>query len=109
MVIIGGGAAGMLAAIAARRVAELSCMDFSITLLERNSRLGTKIGISGGGKCNVTHQGTPAEMLEQGFLRTNERRFLRNALYGFSSRRRHTRSAGDWSSDVCSSDLRAGL
>ena len=85
LVIIGGGAAGMLAAIAARRVAELSCMDFSITLLERNSRLGTKIGISGGGKCNVTHQGTPAEMLEQGFLRTNERRFLRNALYGFSS------------------------
>src|SRR6266516_7249101 len=25
----------------------------------------------------------------------------------FSSRRRHTRSYGDWSSDVCSSDLRA--
>src|SRR2546426_10919323 len=27
----------------------------------------------------------------------------------FSSRRRHTRLQGDWSSDVCSSDLRAGL
>src|SRR5207237_1699976 len=26
----------------------------------------------------------------------------------FSSRRRHTRFKGDWSSDVCSSDLRAG-
>src|SRR5207248_5399742 len=26
----------------------------------------------------------------------------------FSSRRRHTRSYGDWSSDVCSSDLRRG-
>src|SRR5437762_9599095 len=26
----------------------------------------------------------------------------------FSSRRRHTRYIGDWSSDVCSSDLKAG-
>ena len=85
VVIIGGGAAGMSAAIAARRAAERASVNCSITLLERNARPGTKISISGGGKCNVTHQGTPAEMLEHGFLRMNERRFLRNALYGFSS------------------------
>src|SRR5438094_10396685 len=30
-------------------------------------------------------------------------------LFFFSSRRRHTRSYGDWSSDVCSSDLEAGF
>src|SRR6266516_1834954 len=30
-------------------------------------------------------------------------------FFFFSSRRRHTRSYGDWSSDVCSSDLRMGL
>src|SRR5256885_7416274 len=29
------------------------------------------------------------------------------SLFFFSSRRRHTRLQGDWSSDVCSSDLRA--
>src|SRR5207248_5527208 len=29
-------------------------------------------------------------------------------FFFFSSRRRHTRSYGDWSSDVCSSDLNAG-
>src|SRR5437764_7312651 len=29
-------------------------------------------------------------------------------FFFFSSRRRHTRYIGDWSSDVCSSDLRAG-
>src|SRR5207248_8872546 len=29
-------------------------------------------------------------------------------VFFFSSRRRHTRSYGDWSSDVCSSDLHAG-
>ena len=75
----------MLAAIGARRGAESAGIECSITLLERNARTGTKIRISGGGKCNVTHQGTPAELLEQGFLRINERRFLRNALYGFSN------------------------
>src|SRR5256885_5836394 len=33
---------------------------------------------------------------------------LRGLLFFFSSRRRHTRLQGDWSSDVCSSDLTAG-
>src|SRR5207249_8390402 len=33
------------------------------------------------------------------------RRVGRQALFFFSSRRRHTRSKRDWSSDVCSSDL----
>src|SRR5256885_12251511 len=32
---------------------------------------------------------------------------LRECLFFFSSRRRHTRLQGDWSSDVCSSDLRS--
>src|SRR2546426_2476897 len=31
------------------------------------------------------------------------------ALFFFSSRRRHTRLQGDWSSDVCSSDLRNSM
>src|SRR5690606_40725293 len=30
-------------------------------------------------------------------------------LFFFSSRRRHTRFSRDWSSDVCSSDLQAGI
>src|SRR3989454_12191967 len=32
-------------------------------------------------------------------------RFLSRLFFFFSSRRRHTRLQGDWSSDVCSSDL----
>src|SRR5204862_4199561 len=32
-------------------------------------------------------------------------RFILYVLFFFSSRRRHTRSLRDWSSDVCSSDL----
>src|SRR5256885_3379268 len=38
-----------------------------------------------------------------------ERRALDEWCFFFSSRRRHTRLQGDWSSDVCSSDLDAGL
>src|SRR5256885_5697974 len=36
-------------------------------------------------------------------------RLRTRVLFFFSSRRRHTRLQGDWSSDVCSSDLNAGV
>jgi len=85
ILVIGGGAAGMAATIAAHRGAKVSGRPFSITLLERNPRPGAKIRISGGGKCNVTHRGTPAELLEQGFLRRTEARFLRHSIYSFSN------------------------
>jgi predicted Rossmann fold flavoprotein len=85
LLIIGSGAAGMSAAVAARRAAERSGKSCSITLLERNARPGTKIRISGGGKCNVTHRGTPAELLEKGYLRPNEKRFLSTAFYSFTN------------------------
>src|SRR6266850_6921848 len=35
--------------------------------------------------------------------------YTSNFFFFFSSRRRHTRLQGDWSSDVCSSDLLAGV
>ena len=47
--VIGGGAAGMMAAItAAERGAQ-------VTLLEPNERLGKKLNITGKGRCNVTN------------------------------------------------------
>ena len=47
--VVGGGAAGMMAAIcAAERGA-------SVTLLEPNERLGKKLNITGKGRCNVTN------------------------------------------------------
>ena len=85
LLIIGSGAAGMSAAVAAKRAAERSGKGCSITVLERNARPGTKIRISGGGKCNVTHSGTPSELLEKGYLRSNEQRFLRPAFYSFTN------------------------
>src|SRR5208337_1040846 len=40
-----------------------------------------------------------------GFFIFTKRSVLENSFFFFSSRRRHTRYIGDWSSDVCSSDL----
>ena len=73
VIVIGGGAAGMLAA---RRAAEGGA---KVTLLEKNDRLGMKILISGGGKCNLTHAG-PMEEVRAKF-RANEARFLKPSFY----------------------------
>lgn len=54
-------------------------------VFERNRRTGEKIRISGGGKCNLTHAGPVEAILEEGFLRMNERRFLRHALHSFTN------------------------
>ena len=48
--IIGGGASGMMAAIAA---ANTSIKDTEITILERRDRIGRKILATGNGKCNL--------------------------------------------------------
>ena len=49
IVVIGGGAAGMMAAICAAE------QGASVTLLEPNERLGKKLNITGKGRCNVTN------------------------------------------------------
>jgi len=57
VVVIGGGAAGMLAA----RAAALAGAD--VTLLERNPKLGRKIYITGKGRCNLTNHCPVEEVL----------------------------------------------
>ncbi|MES2308294.1 MAG: NAD(P)/FAD-dependent oxidoreductase [Verrucomicrobiota bacterium] len=51
LLVIGGGAAGLFCASIAGRLGR------SVTLLERNDRVGMKILISGGGRCNFTNLG----------------------------------------------------
>ena len=77
VIVIGGGAAGLIAAM---RAAECGA---SVLLLEKTERLGTKILISGGGKCNVTHAG-PMEQLRAAF-RQNEALFLKPSFYRYSN------------------------
>ena len=57
VVVVGGGAAGMMAAIVAAR------QGASVTLVERNPKLGRKLYITGKGRCNVTNHCAPEEIL----------------------------------------------
>ena len=57
-IIIGGGPAGMFAAI---RAAE---QGNKVLLIEKNDRLGKKLLITGKGRCNVTNDCTAREVLE---------------------------------------------
>jgi predicted Rossmann fold flavoprotein len=51
LVVIGGGAAGFLCAINAAA----ACPDMEVILLEKTNKLLSKVKVSGGGRCNVTH------------------------------------------------------
>ncbi|MDN3664526.1 NAD(P)/FAD-dependent oxidoreductase [Algibacter miyuki] len=51
VIIVGGGAAGFFAAI---NIAEKN-QDLKVAILERGSEVLTKVKVSGGGRCNVTH------------------------------------------------------
>ncbi len=66
--------------IAAWRAAAVGC---ETTLLEANDRLGMKIRISGGGKCNITHDGPVAAVLAA--FPKAQARFLRPALHAFTN------------------------
>jgi len=57
VVVIGGGAAGMMAALYALRGGA------SVTLLERNEKLGKKIYITGKGRCNLTNVAEETEFM----------------------------------------------
>lgn len=74
--IIGGGAAGMMAAIWAAR------NNKKVTLIEHNSYLGKKMGITGKGRCNVTNDCETEEL----FLNIpGNSKFLYSAIYTFSN------------------------
>ena len=57
-IVIGGGPAGMFAAITAAQAGQ------KVLLLEQNDRLGKKLLITGKGRCNVTNNCAPAEVLQ---------------------------------------------
>ena len=74
VVIIGGGAAGLMAAGAAAR------QGHTVTVLEHTEKPGQKILVTGKGRCNVTNDCTAEEFLHH--VRTNPR-FLYSSLGAF--------------------------
>ena len=77
VLIVGGGAAGMFAAAVA---AQKGCEVF---LFEKNEKLGKKLYITGKGRCNVTNDCGPQELLS---AVVRNRKFLYSAFYTFGSR-----------------------
>ena len=73
--IIGGGAAGLMAAYAAAK------NGHNVVLFEKNEKLGKKIYITGKGRCNFTNDVSPDEF-SQNIVRGEK--FLRGAIYTFS-------------------------
>ena len=57
VLVIGGGAAGCMAAITAARAGA------SVTLWEKNDLLGRKLAITGKGRCNVTNAAPVDELI----------------------------------------------
>lgn len=76
VIVVGGGAAGMMAAI---HSAELSN---EVILLEKNEKLGKKIYITGKGRCNVTNN-SDIDVIFKNINRNPK--FLYSAIYGFDN------------------------
>jgi predicted Rossmann fold flavoprotein len=74
--IVGGGAAGLTTAIIAARLMS----DARIVVFDGASRLGAKILVSGGGRCNVTNR----QVVSADFW-GGERRFIDSVLRAFSA------------------------
>ena len=75
VVIVGGGASGMLCAILAAQ------QGLRVTLLEHNEKFGKKLYITGKGRCNFTNDCTPEEFLDH---------VVRNPKFLFSASRKLT-------------------
>ena len=76
VLVIGGGAAGMMAAVAA------ADEGASVTLLEKNEKLGKKLFITGKGRCNVTNAADMETLFAN--VCTNSK-FLYSAFYDFDN------------------------
>ncbi len=76
VIVIGGGAAGMMAAITAAR------KGLWVTLIEKNEKLGKKLFITGKGRCNITNAGDSEDLFNS--IVTNKK-FMYSSLNGFSN------------------------
>ena len=76
VIIVGGGAAGMAAAIGAGR------NNHQVIVYEKNEKLGKKIYITGKGRCNITNASDMETILANV---VSNRKFLYSAFYGFTN------------------------
>lgn len=76
VIVVGGGPAGMMAALAA---AESGC---EVTLYEQNEKLGKKLFITGKGRCNLTNACDTEDLFKN---ITRNSKFLYSAIYSYDN------------------------
>ena len=74
VLVVGGGAAGMMAAVMAAK------QGAKVILFERNDRLGKKLLITGKGRCNVTNNSSVEDVMKN---TPRNGKFLYSALHAF--------------------------
>ncbi len=77
LIVIGGGAAGFFCAINAARLNP----SLEVVLLEKSSKLLSKVKVSGGGRCNVTHACFEIQEMSKRYPRGEH--FVRKAFHQF--------------------------
>ncbi|MRN55538.1 NAD(P)/FAD-dependent oxidoreductase [Paenibacillus monticola] len=77
VIVIGGGSSGLMASVSA------SQSGAKVLLIDKGDTLGRKLGISGGGRCNVTNAKEIEDLIKH---IPGNGRFLRSALASFSNR-----------------------
>ena len=75
VIIVGGGPAGIMAALSAAKNNE-------VILIEKNEEIGMKLRLTGGGRCNITNNRDIEEFFDK---IVNNNKFLYSALYTFSN------------------------
>jgi predicted Rossmann fold flavoprotein len=80
IIVVGGGAAGFFCAI---QIAEVH-PTWDISILEKSNKILSKVKVSGGGRCNVTHACPDVEVLLKKYPRGA--RFLKKSFYQFATK-----------------------
>ena len=80
LIVIGGGAAGFFCAINAAK----HNPSLKVIIIEKSNKLLSKVKISGGGRCNVTHQCFDINELIKKYPRGTN--FLKKAFHWFNTK-----------------------
>lgn len=79
LVVVGGGAAGFFCAINAARMNP----QLKVTIVEKSNKVLSKVKVSGGGRCNVTHDCTDIQELVKRYPRGQN--FLKKSFHWFNT------------------------
>ncbi|HEY0298524.1 MAG TPA: NAD(P)/FAD-dependent oxidoreductase, partial [Arachidicoccus sp.] len=79
LIVIGGGAAGFFCAVNAARLSSA----LKVIILEKSSKVLSKVKVSGGGRCNVTHHCFEVPRLIEYYPRGKN--FLKKEFFQFSA------------------------